>query len=151
MGYGHRFFLFPNDGSMRRISMRFFEAVYASEILLPEYAGQRIRTAHVILELENRRPVNILMIDGTYWHFDDKGDIRKAREEMMIEAMNALASFTNPDAPKKKRDTRGEKIVMFPRQKMRQTARERYYWKPTPKDITRIVNAIWKLGAKPKG
>ena len=148
MGYGHRFFLFPDDGSMRRISMRFFEGVKYGEILVPEYAGQRIRTAHVMLELENRRPVKIVRVDGAYWHVDEKGDVRKSQEGMMMVPMDALASYSSPDVLKGKRHTPGEKVVMFPRQKARQAARERYYWEPTPKDITRIVNAIWKPGGR---
>jgi hypothetical protein len=46
---------------------------------LSEFAGQRIRAAEAVVELENRRPVRVLRVIFHYMHFDQTGRLDRER------------------------------------------------------------------------
>ena len=144
MGYGHRFFLFPNDGSMRRLSVKLVGDLALGRTVLTEYAGKDIRMAEVRLELEGRRPVRILAVDATIWYFDEAGDARQSLAESGMEAR-----ITHDDLGRE-RQQKG-KVAHVTARIARRRWEEKYRWEPTQEDITRIVEAIWKPGAKAKG
>lgn len=67
-----------DDHILRRISVRRFYKLLINEYdaqPLLEYADQRVRTAFLLLELENRKPTAINRIDRSFYNFDANGRI----------------------------------------------------------------------------
>jgi len=64
MGTGIRIFFVHDDGSLKRFPVARFGRLFQGhpEECLPEYAEKRVRYALVTLDLENRKPVEILGI-----------------------------------------------------------------------------------------
>ena len=141
MGIGWRVFLFEEDGTLRRISQRLRKRLRSDEERLPEYAGQTLRFAFITLELKSRRPVRI--IDQWYrkYHFDGQGSIHDSIVESLREATEALDD--PPSSADRVEKTGTNQVVSFT-DRLEEKRREAYRWKPTPADITRMVNAIWK-------
>ena len=48
---------------------------------LPEYVGKRLKYAHVVVELEDRKPVNVIMSQFSHLTFDTDGKIDQSSME----------------------------------------------------------------------
>jgi hypothetical protein len=59
--------------------------------VLPQFAGQRVRAAETIIELENRRPVGVLRIIFQYLHFDEQGHLDY--EQYMRDGVSMMSPF----------------------------------------------------------
>jgi hypothetical protein len=75
MKLSHRIIFIDFSGHVLRMSNSNFEKLLGTRPTnrLPQFAGQRVRVAEVIVGLENRRPVDIVRISCFYLHFDKKG------------------------------------------------------------------------------
>ncbi len=68
MGLGSRIFIVNDDQSIEKLSLARFERLFRQDPdeRLSKYAGKRVKYAHVILELKNRKPVEVVWnIHGT--------------------------------------------------------------------------------------
>jgi hypothetical protein len=83
MGLGTRIFIVNDDDTLKRMPMRRYHRLFKRdpEERFLEYAGNRIRYVLVVLELENRKPVEILKIQYSYLAFDQKGRLREDERE----------------------------------------------------------------------
>jgi hypothetical protein len=77
MGLGSRIFIVNDDESLNRLSMAKFERLFRRNLdeRLLSYAGKRVRYAHVVLEIENRKPKEVALIQCAYMYFDADGRI----------------------------------------------------------------------------
>ena len=75
MNLSHRFFIVTADDEIARLPNNHFERVLRIHPAegIPEYARQRMRVAEIIIDLQDRKPVDI--VRGYYWylHFDSNG------------------------------------------------------------------------------
>lgn len=75
MNLSHRIFLVTADNEIVRLPNNHFEQVLRVHPTerIPEYAGQRMRVAELVIDLQDRKPVDI--VRGYYWylHFDSSG------------------------------------------------------------------------------
>lgn len=138
MGFGFRVFIFDNN-NIKQISLAKYNRLihgYKNESI-PEYAGKRIRTAVVIVETENRKPMNILNIDCEYVNVDKDGKFDQSeREEKMIDAMRMMDIPTDNDSPKNVIDSSSH----FAQKRFR----NKYLWTPTDHEIQMIKERIFK-------
>jgi hypothetical protein len=83
MGLGTRIFIVNDDDTLKRMPMKRYHRLFSRhpEERFLEYAGKRIRYVLVVLELENRKPVEILRIQYSYLAFDQKGRLREDERE----------------------------------------------------------------------
>jgi hypothetical protein len=83
MGLGSRIFLVNDDGSLQRLSLARYERLLHRDPKerLPQYAGKRIRYVLVVLEIENRRPTEVILVQYSYLSFDSEGRIDAAERE----------------------------------------------------------------------
>jgi len=132
MGLGWRIFAFEDDGTMRRIPQR----VVNDDEALPEYADKFVRIAYVWLETEDRVPVRVLDVQAYKWRFDGEG--RHSKIEGLRECAEALDRPIRKEIPPPRQDG----IIDI----TRKLAEKKRSWDPTPADITRMVNFIWKPG-----
>lgn len=105
MGAGIRVFFIEANDCVRRIPLERFKRLTrrgGSDERFPEYANQKIRYAWVDIETENRKPVSIEMIDGSFVRFNERGELdeedfrRGARLVVEIVTSAVMASFTAP-------------------------------------------------------
>jgi hypothetical protein len=77
MGIGLRVFFVLNESDrLQRISLKRFDGLWGdSKERFPEYAGQSMRYALVILETQNRKPNAITSIDCGILKFNSNGQI----------------------------------------------------------------------------
>jgi hypothetical protein len=101
-----------------------------------QFAGKRILYALIMLEMINRKPVEILMTEYSFLTFDSKGRLDAGeREKAARLAMDTL----EPIAPKQK----SGKIINVKHRFSKKRFDDRYLWKPAPEIETAIQRAIF--------
>jgi hypothetical protein len=83
MGLGTRIFIVNEDDKLKRMPIKRYHRLFRRdpEERFLEYASNRIRYVLVVLELKNRKPVEILKIQYSYLSFDQKGRLREDERE----------------------------------------------------------------------
>ena len=138
MSISIRIFLVNDDDSIQRLPLARFERLHRCDPKesLPQYAGKRVRYASVALEMENRRPVDIIMIQHSYLNFDSEGRIDAAELEKAASlAVNMVPPLTNG------RQT--GHVVDASHKFYKKRYEDQYKWSPTPEIIESIVTAIF--------
>jgi len=75
MGISIRRFFIANDGVLYRMSNARFDRMmrHPESELVPFFAGQRIRTAELVIELFNRKPFRVCRETFSIFQFDSRG------------------------------------------------------------------------------
>jgi len=138
MGMGLRVFLVNDDDSIERLSLARYERLRRREPeeRLPKYAGRRLRYALVILEVVDRRPLEILRIQYSFLHFDSEGRIDTAEQER--EGRLAMEMV-----PPVVAERRGPQVVDSRHKFAQKRYQDRYKWTPSPEIEATIVEAIF--------
>ncbi len=141
MGIGLRVFLVNDDDSIQRLSLARYERLRRRDPKerLPKCARRRVRYALVMLELADRKPLEILRIQYSFLHFDSEGRIDTAQRER--EARLAMAMLP-PIAKDPKRPHVVDARYRFARKRFE----DEYKWNPTPEIEAAIVEAIFGTG-----
>jgi hypothetical protein len=139
MGLSIRIFIVEDDDTIKRLSLSRYERLLKrdpNERLL-EYADKRVRYALIVVDLFNRRPIEIVKDEFGFLSFDDEGRLNLSelvKEESL--AFDMLAPLF-PD------QTNGR--VIDARHKF---ARKRYFdkhrWEPTDEIVAAIGEAIFR-------
>lgn len=81
MGLGHQLFLIDPHDRLHRLAVRKFEVMLRNPVahLLPQFAGQRVRSVNAFVELVNRTPTSLLRITCHVLPFDRTGCFDCAR------------------------------------------------------------------------
>lgn len=93
MGLANRRFLVTNDGVLCRISNAKFERMmrHPDREPLPVFAGQRIRSAELVIELFDRKPYCVCRETFSIFQFDGEGRLDVARHDRQQAALvNAM-------------------------------------------------------------
>jgi hypothetical protein len=139
MSYGFRYFLFEADGVLRQVSQRAADGLFRGADRMPQYAGQSLRMAFVLLEVVDGQPTQVLKVEPTIWHFDESGSIRRELMTHLHRQLDLWSSQKTADGAVK-----GSTNVVDITRKIEERAfREKYEWVPTSSEITRLVHAIW--------
>lgn len=141
MGIGFRMFLFEQDGTMRRISQRLYDELCDGATTMPEYAGQTLRFAVAETDNVNRRPVRIGYLGCPRYRFDERGSIETSVDEGLRDITEVFDR--RPKRRGKARIACADRVVSIA-DRLEEKRRAAYRWEPTPAEVTRIVNAIWK-------
>jgi hypothetical protein len=138
MGLGTRIFIVKEDDSLQRLSLKRYNRLikgHPDEGLM-QFAGKRIRYALMVLEMVNRKPVEILMAEYSFLTFDSKGRLdTNEREKAARLVMDTLA----PIAPEQK----SGKIINAKHRFAKKKFDDRYLWKPTPEIETAIQRIVF--------
>lgn len=92
-----RVFVVHDDGRLEKWSWAKFERVYDGRELMP--GVRRIKYAHILVDVEGRRVVDVWRMDFGYLRFDEKG--KHKRDERLRLAMSAFARG-DEEAPAKR-------------------------------------------------
>jgi len=138
MGLGSRIFIVNDDQSIKKLSMARFERLFRRDLdeRLSKYAGKRVKYAHVVVELENRKPVSVVMIQYSYLSFDADGRIdQSSMEEEMQLGMQMMAPITL--------DLKSTNVVDAEHRFARKRFGDLYLWQPSPDVKDAILKAVF--------
>ncbi len=138
MGIGLRVFLISDDDSLERLSLSRYERLLRHDPTerFPQYAGNRVRYALVMLEMEHRRPVAILRIQCSFLQFDSEGrlDIKEREREarMAVELFPPLLVEEHP-----------QQVIDARHRFARKRYTNEYQWNPSAEIENAIEEAIF--------
>ena len=133
MGLTSRHYIFPEDGSLKRVPRRIADSLVFGHDAIPEYAGTRQKVATALVRNEESRPVALLDIHGSYWTFDDEGRIDKGLNESISSLLDFAFDHERP----------ASKVVSLVPVLKKKRHREQHRWEPTKDDYDRIAADIW--------
>jgi hypothetical protein len=107
---------------------------------LPEYAGKRVRYVFVILKIENRNPVDIILVQHSYLPLDSEGRIDNV--EMEKEASLAM-DIVPPLLPEQRSGRTIDARYKFARKRYF----DQYEWTPSQELQEALVEAIFGKGS----
>jgi len=143
MGTGLRVFLINDDDSLQRFPLARLERLFQGhpEERLLQYAGKRVRYALVIVDLVNRKPIEILRIQYAILTFDPEGKIDTAElEKEMRLGVDMVPIGTIAPLSRK--------VVDAEHHFLQKRYENRYLWKPTPEIEETIVKVVFGQGSK---
>ena len=138
MMLGTRIFIVKEDDSLQRLSLKRYNRLikgHPDEGLM-QFAGKRIRYALIVLEMINRKPVEIIMAEYSFLAFDSKGRLDAGERE---KAARLVMDTLEPIAPEQKPG----KIIDVKHRFAKKRFDDRYLWKPAPEIKTAIQRAIF--------
>ncbi len=143
MGIGIRVLLVDDDDSIKRLPLTRYERLVRrdpNEQLL-QYAGKRIRFAEVAVELEDRKPVQIVRVVYGILPFDSEGmvDAAEYEKEMRLSAEMMPPILADRSSPK---------IVNAKHKFARKRFNDQFRWEPTPQIEKSIVEVIFVKGRR---
>jgi hypothetical protein len=138
MGLGTRIFLINDDDSIERLALARYERLLQRDPdeSLPQYAGQQVRCAMVVLEFFNRKPVALVWTDYHLLVFDAKGRIDRTVEKKARRLISEAASLNI-------KGTRPANVVDARSRFAKKRYHHEYKWTPTPEIETAIMAAIF--------
>jgi len=142
MGLSIRIFLVDDDDSLHRLALSRYERLLKGDPKesIPQYAGKRVRHAFVVVDLVNRRPVEIVHFEFSWLSFDSEGRLdRSDKEKEARLAMRAIPPLLGGDD--------SEQVIDASHRFAKKRYDSEYRWKPNWEIETAIVEAIF--GRKP--
>jgi len=138
MGISARVFIIEEDDTAHKLSHAAFERLIRQDPkeCLPQYAGQKVRYALIAVEMKNRKPVDILHTEESFFNFDSNGRLDFSDRDEIIE----MVYDSLPPIGKKQAK---EKIVDARHRFARKKYKRRFTWKPTPQIAETIVGMIF--------
>ena len=138
MGLSIRFFIVEDDDTIKRLPLARYERLLNRDPdeRLSRYAGQRVRYALIVVNLVNRKPIEVVKDEYAYLDFDKEGRLKEP--ELKNEEISAFDMLDFSFLEQK------DKRVIDARHKF---ARKRYFdkhsWDPTDEIVTAIAEAIF--------
>lgn len=142
MGIGLRIFFVNDDDTIERFPLAKFERLRRGnpEERLQQYAGKRVRYVLVVLEMENRKPTEIILVQHSYLPFDSEGRID-------TDEMEKAASLAVDIVPPLRSDQRHEDFINARHKFAKKRYNGEYKWIPSPEIEIAIVHAIFGTGS----
>ena len=137
MALGLRIFLVKDDDTLERISQARYKRLLRREPHegMPELAGKCVRSAVVVVNLAERKPVSIDRIQYSQLYFDCNGliDIEKKEAQVRL-ALEIIPALMLKQEPGKVIDARHH----FAKKRYNNA----YRWKPTREIEAAIIGAV---------
>ena len=130
------------DDKVKKIPAKKFQRLWKGDPKekILEYAGKHVKFASIVVQLENRKPVNVAHSDYMIIKIDDQGKFdRQEMDQMHIDAMKGIdllgELYPDKDTPENVID----KTKYFQHKKYL----NKYQWKPNPKVTGDIYDLIF--------
>lgn len=139
MGISLRIFLVNDDDSVKRLPLAQYDRLLQRDPneCLPQYAAKQVRYALVVVDLVNRRPVEILRIQYSLLSFDSEGRIDPADREKEAK----LAFEVLPPLPTERRPVQ---VIDAQHRFAKKRYDDKYRWTASPEIKAAIVKAIFQ-------
>jgi len=138
MGLSIRVFIVEDDDSIKRLPLAQYERLLKRDPneSLPKYAGRRIRYTLIVVDLVNRKPIEVVRDEYAYLDFDEEGRFKEPEHDKEESSAFDMLDFFSLE--------RQDKRVIDARHKF---ARKRYFdknrWESTDGIIGAIAEAIF--------
>jgi hypothetical protein len=138
MGLSIRIFIVADDDTIKRLPLARYERLLKRDPdeRLFEYAGKRVRYALIVVDLFNRRPIEIIKDEFGFLSFDNEGRLKVSELEKKESLAFDMLAPLFPD------QTNGRVIDA-----QHKFAKKRYFdkhrWEPTDEIIAAIGKAIF--------
>jgi hypothetical protein len=138
MGYGLRYYIFPENDSFRPVPTARFDRFWdgSTKDGFPEYAGMKVKCAEALVEFENRMPVEIHRIATFFLQIREDGSLDQ--EPVKREVISALNSI----GPRKVRNGNVIDASGIFHEKMH---RDRYTWRISEGQVDKIIEHVFGL------
>jgi hypothetical protein len=137
MSLSVRFYLFADEG-LQRISQRLMHGLALGHDAMPQYAGTKQKTADVIIEVENGKPIRIAKAEGSYLTFDKMGQVHRDLQAGGMQAMETFAALERSESRSP------SKVVDLAPKLNREKWERDNRWKLSKQDLDLISDDIWK-------
>jgi hypothetical protein len=140
-----RVFFVEDDDRVRPITYARFHRLYFlddKEEKFPEYAGQRLRYAFVVIDSENRKPIAIKRSDFSIMHFDSAG--RRDKSEWLRGARLGMNS-----SPRGYPEPTSTAVIVANYRFAKKRYDHEFRWKPSKKVINAIKESIFGKKTRP--
>ena len=138
MGLSIRIFIVEEDDTIKRLPLARYERLLRRDPdeRLSRYAGKRVRYALIVVDLVNRKPIEVVKDEYAYLNFDDEGRLELSEHEQAESlAFDMLNFFSLKQKDKRFIDARHK------------FAKKRYFdkyrWEPTDEIVAAIAEAIF--------
>ena len=138
MGLSIRVFIFEDDDSIIRLPLAQYERLLKRDPneSLPKYAERRIRYALIVVDLVNRRPIEIVRDQFGFLDFDDEGRLKIAEQGKMESlAYDMLAPILS--------DQTNSRVIDARHKFAKKSFLDKFSWTPTDEIIAAIAKAIF--------
>jgi hypothetical protein len=142
MGLSLRIFLVEDDDSLHRLPLARYERLLRGKAgeRISQYAGKRIRYALVVVDLLDRRPVEIVHTEFSWLSLDSEGRLdRSGQEDEIRLAMQSISSVLEEDD--------SEQVVDARHRFAKKRYDHEYRWKPSRAIKAAIAAAIFPQGS----
>ena len=138
MGISLRIFIVEDDDTVYRLPLAKYDRLleHHPKECLPQYVGKRVRYALVVVDLFNRKPVEILKFQYSFLTFDDEGrfDPEKAEREARL-AFDVLGPI----------DTSSGNVIDAGHLFAEKRFRDKYTWEASPEIEDKIVKEVFGI------
>jgi hypothetical protein len=138
MGLSIRVFIVEDDNSINRLPLAQYERLLkrGPDERLLKYAGKRVRYALLVVDLVNRRPIEIVRDQFGFLDFDDEGQLKMAEYEKKESlAFDMLAPILS--------DQTNTRVIDARYKFAKKSYLDKFSWKPTDQIIAAIAKAIF--------
>lgn len=136
MGISIRHILVDQNDAVIRLSNRLFQRLWDNPQgdTVPQFAGCRVRWAEAVVELQDRKPVDMLRVVFSYLYFDDQGHLD--RDKVMKNGALIIEAGIEGIAPTKSGSVIHASARFAARRRDHQAI-----WKPSPELNKAICDA----------
>lgn len=138
MGLALRIFIVKDDNTLERLPLTKYERLFDRDPneRLPKHAGKRIRYAAVVVDLANRKPVDIIRSQYFYLTFDSQGklDTNELQKESRLAANMIESICMDRDQPE---------IIDAGHRFAQKRFNHEYKWRPSKSIRAAIFEAIF--------
>lgn len=138
MGLSIRIFIVEDDDTIKRLPLTRYERLHKhdpDERLL-KYGGQRVRYALIVVDLVNRRPIEIVKEEFGFLFFDDEGRLKESAhgkaESLAFDMLTFLFS-----------DQTNSRVIDARHKFAKKRYFDNYSWSPPDEIIAAISEAIF--------
>ena len=137
MGLSIRIFIVEDDDTIKRLPLARYERMLKrdSDERLLEYAGKRFRYALIVVDLFNRRPIEIVKDEFGFLFFDDEGRLKVSEhgkeESLALDMLDPLFS-----------DQTNSRVIDARHKFAKKRHFDKHRWEPTDEIIAAIGEAI---------
>ena len=138
MGLSIRVFIVEDNDSIKRLPLAKYERLLkrSSDVRLLKYAGKRIRYALLVVDLVNRRPIEIVRDQFGFLDFDDEGRLKIVEQGNMESlAYDMLAPILS--------DQTNSQVINARHKFAKKSYLDKFSWEPTDEIIAAIAKAIF--------
>ena len=138
MGLSIRIFIVDEDDSLHRLALTRYERLLRDDPdeSIKKYAGMRVRYALIVVDLVNRKPVEVVHAQFSWLSFDSEGRLdRSGKEREARLAMESIPSLLGEED--------SERLVDARHRFAKKRYDSEYRWKPTSEIEAAILAAIF--------